>query len=162
MTKHAPYIKNREALLELVGWLMDDAPTVTFDILKGVMTRGTESGEGVCGTICCIAGAAAQMHAGVFGLPLTKDMMADMSAEGNVLHEGSVMEIWQGAPQRAIEYLDIDLDTLPDQRCDQEYILDLFSDAMAPSACTGYQAAQAVINFDETGDPRWKEIEEQS
>lgn len=163
---NAPYIKNREALAKLLAWLEADAPTVDFDMDVGILRYGNEKSEGQCGTACCIAGAAVQMKLDIFGKPLKVSDLKDIPKLHDSVHglfnDIEQMELWGNIPETAVEYLGIDMNTLPEQACDLGHVLDLFSNSEDfGDGCTAKQAAQALRNFDETGDPRWEEVMEE-
>jgi len=158
MTNHTtsteePFIANREALVKLLAWLVADAPTVTLDMTVGIKF-GNEEGVGECGTVCCIAGAATQMADGTFGQPLSQKLFTALGYE-EVGHD----QLWQGVPDKAIDYLGIDLDRLDVEVVrDENCIIDLFSDVLAPFCCTPKEAAQALRNFDVHGSALWHTV----
>lgn len=145
------FITNRAALADLLDWLDKGAPTVTFDMSVGI-SFGNARGTGDCGTSCCIAGAAAARATGLFGKYLTFEMVSKAFADT------SYNQAWVNVPEKAIEYLGIDLDALPRAGIHNRYVIDLFSDQDAPYNCTPAQAAQAVRNFDATGTADWDAI----
>lgn len=155
------YCKNRENYEQLRSWLLEGAATVEFD-MNYALRYGSEEGTGSCGTACCIAGAALQMNRGIFGMPLLSipdDVWDDISyavSKEDVV-DGEDVVSWDSTAKEAIEFLGVDVDGLPDQK-DDSYILDLFSSEQAPDGCTPEQAAQALENFDLTGDPMWDTV----
>jgi hypothetical protein len=161
-----PFIANREALSHLLKWLDDGAHG--FNMRTGI--EFTEEGAGDCGTTCCIGGAVAQMAMGIWDKQGTVQEMYDAIQTFEDAPDGAAdidegdgsldsdkmrnVSFWQGVPEIAIAHLGIDTSRLGLQT-DDRYGLDLFDSDLAPDNCTPAQAAQAVRNFDATGEPMW-------
>lgn len=150
------YLKNEANAARLLEWLDNGAPHTYFDIDTGVGSADdyqygakvdrcydksrAEGMPATCGTVCCIAGAADLMAAGIFGEPRAPAWPRS----------------WHGVEARAMRWLGIDMDALPEQ-VDNVY-LDLFNPSLAPTGATGQQAAQALRNFIAYGEPRWETV----
>jgi hypothetical protein len=161
-----PFIANREALARLLKWL--DAGAHGFDMNTGISF--TEEGKGKCGTTCCIGGAVAQMSLGIWdkeGTVTERHAAMMASAVWDETEQGDCefdqedkmygASFWGDIPKIAIEHLGIEMERLGEQR---HYWmgLDLFDNDLAPARCTPAQAAQAVRNFDATGEPMWDTV----
>ena len=163
-----PFITNQAALARLLNWLDEGAHG--FDMNTGI--EFTEEGEGSCGTTCCIGGAVAQMAMGIWDKKGTVEERHAAMMASEVWNEADfgdcacdqedemyAASFWGDIPKIAIGHLGIDMERLGEQKQKQNWMgLDLFDNAMAPERCTPAQAAQAVRNFDATGEPMWDTV----
>jgi len=134
---------NIENMTKLRDWLAAGAPHVRFDMDTGV-TIEEGSGVGDCGTVCCIAGAAALMS--VNGGVIVKDY----DDVANELHVEGGEADWFKVEYAARHWLE-----LPDNN--GRYGHDLFDPELAPDGCTPAQAAEAVTRV-MNGEQPWPYI----
>lgn len=147
-----PYITNKPNALALIEWLMLGAPHAVFNIdyacmvpdeyeFAGAFYDAEEQGdaEGVdmedCGSVCCIAGAAAQMAVGEFGRK--PEMTADMP--------------WDELQDRAVEWLGLDLSDDDHDEWDGS-MWPIFDPEYWDEKPTGPAAAAALVAFSQHGD----------
>lgn len=148
------FVQNEENANRLLEWLDHGAPHTAFALqvtvgsyeesYHEVATEDEPDDDRNCGAVACMAGAASLMHDGTFGLP-----------------NASMDSTWEPIQTKAIAFLGIDVDELPEQI--EHNMLDVFSPRAAEQFgnidhATAYQSAQALRNFIEFGDPRWEEI----
>jgi len=131
---------NLENMTKLRDWLAAGAPHVRFDMDIGVIIEEPK-GLGDCGTVCCIAGAAALMS--VNGGVIVKDY-DDVADELHV--EGGEAE-WVKVEHVARHWL---------QLLENNWAFghDLFDPQLAPDDCTPAQAADAVTRV-MNGEEPW-------
>ena len=152
MTKYIEDI-NVENCNKLLAWLEAGAPHAVFHMrfsngpienvcsIEDLRTyypsayqQVEAKGIGACGTVCCIAGAAAGMASGDIAKPLD--------------------EGWHDVTDKALKFLGIKRQSNP---VDSWMIHDLFDPFLAPENCTPQQAAQALRNVMEGKDP-WEGV----
>jgi hypothetical protein len=142
---------NTRRLKALLKWLEAGAPHFVFNMKEDLTTYYVEyldhplvqqvdaKGLGACGTMCCIAGFAAQ-KAGV---------------------KPSEIGQWTTVREAALEYLGLPEVSSPSGfRVDNWYGHPLFSSVLAPKDCTPAQAAQAVrATIANPHDPNpWRDV----
>jgi len=131
---------NIENMTKLRDWLAAGAPHVRFDMDTGVVVEESH-GMGDCGTVCCIAGAAALMA--VNGDTIVKDIhdVEELDFDGE---EAS----WYTIMDKALSWLG-----LPENN--SSFGHDLFDPHAAPDDCTPAQAADAVTRL-MNGEAPWQ------
>lgn len=150
----AKYIEglNIENCNKLLEWLDAGAPHAVFDISVGnmrVFERKDDAGEirnswvaeqveakgvGDCGTVCCIAGAAAALSEGDISTPIQSDDFEVIATS-------------------ALNFLGIEEQEDP---ADRYMLHDLFDPDLAPYNCTPQQAATALRRV-MVGEEPWEE-----
>lgn len=166
----AQFIKNRTAYANILAWLDGGALKATLDMHNGILMVSEGVSDNDCGSTMCIAGALAQMSVGVFGKPITEWSSEQLSSlritvgtelaahpQGEALDDYAQSD-WQVTADTAVQYLDVGIHELPIQLDPGSRGLDLFNPELAPPDCTPAEAAQAVRNFDQFGDPCWGRI----
>jgi hypothetical protein len=157
-TDIGPYVANKKNALALIEWLEQGAPHVLFDIEYAasrldhmseieaihVIDEAEQRGDlhvemgtgGRCGTVCCIAGAASQLHLGEFGEFMTKT--EELS--------------WDEVQENAVEYLGLVIEPY-----EYDYggsMWGIFDPDSWPETPSGKQAAHALLSYSHSGDYR--------
>lgn len=137
---------------QLLAYFEAGAPHIVFDMNHGVLVK--ENWEEYtdkpvprsCGAIACIAGAASLMATRTLGL---KGIKKEKLPSGE--------DSWMDTRDTALRWLDLPAVAVTDRyRSSNFYGHPLFQPLYGYEDPTAAQAAQAIRNTMETGDPQWK------